>query len=585
MSRLKRLIRESHQRSLWQALAVYLGASFAVLEAVDLLIDYLGLPRSLIPVALSLLVVGLPVVIVTSLAKEETYGEDVPEEDAVAAAAEDRRLRLLTWRTAGLSFMAALALWGVAAAGLLLFGDYGPPSAVERKSVAVLPFANLSGDPDDEYFSDGITGEIINQLAKIADLNVIARTSVMRYKGTDKDLRQIGEELGVAAIVEGDVQRQTGRVRINAQLVDAESAIHLWAEQYNREVHEVFEIQSDVAQEIAADLKAALSPAEERRLKRNPTDNLDAYNAYLLGRYHVGREEWQAAVERYKEAIELDADYALAYSGLADAYNFLVGQDVGGELSEKMEQFARAEQAARRALVLDSMLGPAHASLAFVKLWRDLDWDAAERGFQQAIALDPSYAPAHHWYSALLSATGRGESALVEVQRARQLDPVSLAVNADLAYELQNLERYDEAIEQAQRTLALDSTFGRARWNLAWSHLYKGALDVAEQEFRLSGFHSPELVRLWFAALRDSRSTSEFITYLDDPATQAEVFPVYLAYFYSAFGETDKALSWLERGIEERSLNVIFTLKSHPAWKPIRSHPRFQAMLRQMRLD
>jgi TolB-like protein len=268
MSRLKRLIVEAHQRALWQALVIYLGASYAVLEAVALFRDEFGLPDWLLPVALVLLLVGLPVVVVTALAKEEVYGDEVPEEHAAAAAEEDRRLRLLTWRTAGLSFMAALALWGVVVAGLLLVGGYGLAPPDERQSIAVLPFDNFSPDLDDAYFADGIHDEILTQLYKISGLSVRARTSVMEYRDSPKNVRQIGEELNARYLMEGGVQRAGETVRINVQLVDTETDEHVFAEAYDRalSVENLFAVQREVALRIADALEATLTPAERGRI-------------------------------------------------------------------------------------------------------------------------------------------------------------------------------------------------------------------------------------------------------------------------------------------------------------------------------
>jgi TolB-like protein len=312
MSRLKRLLVEAHQRSLWQALVIYLGASYAVLEAVQLFRDEFGLPDWLLPVALALLLIGLPVVIVASLAKQEVYGDEVPEEHAEAAAEEDRRLRLFTWRTAGLSFMAALAVWGVVAAGLLLFGGYGPVRTDERPSVAVLPLVNRSGLEEDMYFTDGIHDEILTQLSKISGLSVRGRTSVMEYRDSPKNLRQIGEELNARYLMEGGVQRAGATVRINVQLIDAENDEHVFVDTYDRElsVENLLAVQREVALRVADVLEATLTAQEREQIEKVPTDNLEAYDYYFRARhefYKYTPEGNALAVELLEKALVLRA--------------------------------------------------------------------------------------------------------------------------------------------------------------------------------------------------------------------------------------------------------------------------------------
>ena len=320
MSRLKELIGEIHRRSLWQVLAIYVVASWVVFEVVQTVTEGLGLPQWFPSFAALLLLIGLPIVLATAFVQEGgpplgrtdptlLPGAEVEPEAAPRRAPGARRL--LTWRNAIMGGALAFGLWGVVATGWLFFGDRGDQESaeaagvVERKSVAVLPFINLSADPANEYFSDGITDDIITHLSKLAELKVISRTSVMRYKETDKSLSQIAGELGVATILEGGVQRVGDRVRINAQLINAATDEHLWAEQYNRRLTDVFEIQTDVALQIAGALQARLSPEERGRVERRPTENLPAYNLYLQGRYF-----WN---KRTPEGLQTATDYCSAH--------------------------------------------------------------------------------------------------------------------------------------------------------------------------------------------------------------------------------------------------------------------------------
>jgi TolB-like protein/Tfp pilus assembly protein PilF len=461
MSRLKRLIVEAHQRSLWQALVVYLGASYAVLEAVQLFRDEFGLPDWLLPVALVLLLIGLPVVVVTSLAREEVYGDEVPEEHAEAAAEEDRRLRILTWRTAGLSFMAAAALWGVVAAGLLLFGGSGPASADERKSVAVLPFDNLSGDPENEYFSDGITGDIINHLSKIADLKVISRTSVMQYKGTGKNLREIGRELNVATVLEGEVQRIGDRVRINAQLVDAETDRHIWAEQYNRELADIFEIQSDVAQQVAAALEATLTPVERVQIERRLTENQEAYDYYLRGTFYDTRsqleQDYRAALQMFQRAVELDPDFAEAWAWLSTDH----GNMYWFYYDRTEERLGLAKQAVDAALRISPGLPEAHAALGAYYYYSQLDYDRALEEFEIARSGRPNGADIIASIGYVRRRQGGFDEALQSLQKAVELDPRRAEFSHNLGQTYLLVRDYRQAIRFFDRALTLNPEWPR----------------------------------------------------------------------------------------------------------------------------
>jgi serine/threonine-protein kinase len=477
MSRLKQVLREAHQRSLWQALIVYLGASYAVLEAVALFRDEFGLPDWLLPVALVLLLIGLPVLIVTSLAKKEVYGDEVPEEHAAAAAEEDRRLRLLTWRTTGLSFLVALALWGVVAAGLLVFGGYGRVSADEHESVAVLPFENLSGNPDNEYFSDGITSDIINHLSRIADLKIISRTSVMQYKNTDKNLRQIGEELGVSAIVEGETRRIGDRVRINAQLIDAESDVHLWAEQYNRQATDVLTIQSDIAQQIAEALEATLTSDERTRIEWKPTDSYEAYDYYLRGNEYLERGyaegSLSAAQELYERAISLDTTFALAYAKLARVHNLMYW--FFHDRSEERLRLAR--WASETALRVDPDLAEGHWALGYHYYHGYLDYEQAMAHLSIALELEPNNSDVVKALAAVHRRQGDFETAEEYLLRVSSLDPLNYLLVWEAGDCALHLRNYEGALGYFDAALSLAPDVPEAYLMKAWTYLV-GSGDV-----------------------------------------------------------------------------------------------------------
>jgi TolB-like protein len=563
VSPLKQLIVEIHRRSIWQVLVIYVAGAWFSYEIIDAITDRLSLPAWLPVLAIILFLFGLPFVVATAFVREDAAPSLSPAEatppDADAAKAEietaavrqevRRRHRLLTWRTAGFSFMAALALWGVVAAGLLLFQGGGSAASDGHKSVAVLPFSNMSGDPENEYFSDGITDDIITQLSKIADLKVISRTSVMQYKGTEKNLRQIGEELGVATILEGGVRKVGDRVRINAQLVNASSDAHLWAETYDRELTDIFAIQGDVAQQIASALRSTLTPDEQERLRRHPTDNLQAYELYIQGRFFWNRrtvQDIQRAIELFERATELDSTYALAYAGLADTYLTLYSWN----WMPWADAYPQADRTLRRALELDPLLPEAHASRA-VLLEQQLDRAGAEAEYLRAIELAPGYAPAHHWYALMLANLGRFDEARAEILAAAELDPLAPIIGTNVGQAFFLARDYDAAIAQLEATIESEPAF-----QYAWVLLGRAYLERAGQ--------SEEANRIVEENTHGDRTR--------------------VALVYVAAGDAERAFEWLERAHADQS-PFLHELKVEPGYDPIRSDPRFGELLRRMRLE
>jgi TolB-like protein/Tfp pilus assembly protein PilF len=351
-------------------------------------------------------------------------------------------------------FAAVIVMIAMLAASLLVFELLRSQSKPRRaldlpgKSIAVLPFENLSRDPDNAYFTEGIQDEILARLAKIADLKVISRTSTQRYKSSPDDLPQIAKRLGVSSILEGSVQKTGDRVRVTVQLINAASDAHLWAEMYDRNLTDVFAAESDIAKMIADTLRAKLSGSEQQAIAVRPTQNAEAHQLYLRGRYFWNKRtgaDLKKAIDYFNRAIGKDPNYALAFAGLADAYVLLSAY---AEASPK-ESLPQAKAAALKALELDSTLGEAHATLANALVAYDLNFAEANREFERAIELNPNYATAHQWYAETgLVPLGQFEKAVAEVKRALELDPLSLVINADVGTTLTNARRYDQAIEQ-----------------------------------------------------------------------------------------------------------------------------------------
>ncbi len=452
--------------------------------------------------------------------------------------------------------------------------------AVEQ-SIAVLPFTNMSTDPENEYFSDGITEEIINALAQLEDLRVAARTSSFAFKGKASHISEIGAKLNVATVLEGSVRTAGNRLRVSAQLVNVADGYHLWSERYDRQMDDVFAIQDEIATTIADRLKITLAGETKKGLVKPPTANLDAYQLYLKGRHLWNRRTKDAleqAVEYFEQATKLDPEYALAYSGLADAYLLLGSYDLMPR--EEADQKARA--AAEKALELDEALAEAHTSLGQT-LRRSWDWEGEEREYLRAIELNPNYATAHQWYATLLAALGRLDEALHEVHRAEELDPVSHAISATVAQVLAQAREYDAAIEQLHKTLELEPNFFSANAWLAFLQAERGNYSEAEQaaqkviELRPD---DPE-VRLILAPLFVVSGQRDKALELLGPLKERGADPGAMGFLYTVLGEHDQAFEWLERAVTERSSSV-FHLKVSPFLDPLRSDPRFDDLLRQM---
>jgi TolB-like protein/class 3 adenylate cyclase/Flp pilus assembly protein TadD len=402
----------------------------------------------------------------------------------------------------------------VGSAGWWLFNQnfvQSPPIAIssEARSIAVLPFANLSNDPENEYFSDGMTEELINALSKLSDWRVAARTSTFVFKGQSEDVRKIGAQLNVRIVLEGSVRRSGDKLKITAQLIDATNGYHIWSETFDREVKDIFAIQEEIAQSIAIKLSATSigTPAPPTVLVKATTQNNEAYDLYLKGRYYWNKrtkEGFQKAIQYFEEAIQFDPNYARAYAGLADSYSLMASY---GFLSDATG-LARAKEAATKAITLDETLAEAHTSLAYLYK-RDRKWEESERSFKRAIELNPNYATAHHWYSTLLAETNRETERLVEIEKALALDPLSLIIKTALAEALLKANRFKEALEYLNQVLTVNSQFLLARLMLvSIKQLYEKDFEGAERELKKLSeeFPSDARVRLVYAQLLLSQS-------------------------------------------------------------------------------
>jgi TolB-like protein/Tfp pilus assembly protein PilF len=468
-------------------------------------------------------------------------------------------------------------------------GDAGSAPSAPDTGVAVLPFDDLSADDANRHFADGVTEEILTNLARVGDLRVIARASVMPYRNTDRPVAEIAEELDVSHVLEGSVRRVGDRVRISAQLIDAGTNAQMWADSYDRRLEDVFAVQSDIATRVAEALQAELTADVAERIEKAPTDDLEAYNLYLRGRYFWHRrteEDLRASARFFERALKRDSGYARAWAGLADAYSVLAFYDY----LPPRKAYPRAKAAARRALAIDETLGEAHASLGYVTLYHGWDAARAEAAFRRAIELNPSYSVAHQWYANHLVATGRFDEAVREMSRAREVNPLSLIANGALGWVYYYAGRHEEAVEQCDRALEMDPD-----WDLG--HLWKGlaleemgrtdgaiaslrrAVDLSER----SGITVAALAHA-LASAGETAEARELLSDLVRAGHEGRYQPSFeIAKIHVALGEPDEALRWLEQALEERSHSMVF-LEVDPQLAPLRSVPRFRRLVERVGL-
>ena len=482
-------------------------------------------------------------------------------------------------------------IWAVPILMLLAVGVYFGIEGLRTRggaarfdSLVVLPFMNLSADPGDEYFSDGLTEEITNALAHIQGLRVIARTSAFQFKGKALDIRAIGRQLHVEAVLEGSVRREGNRLRVTAQLNDAEGGFHLWSQTYDREQGDTFKIQEDISRQIAGKVRpnGSAPPAIADRT------NLEAYNLYLKGRYEWnkgGVARVKTAIEYLQKAVSADPGFALAWASLADCY---VTSSDG--MTPPREALAQARVAAQKALALDPNLGEAFVPLARVKYQYDWDAAGAEGDFRRALQLNPGYAVAHLKFALYLGAMGRFDEAFQELRRAQELDPVSVGVQATLERVYRWSRQYDKALDQSRAVFSMDSNLSYPHQYAGLAYMFQSKFPEAVHEFqttlKLEGPKHPwALAYLGYTyALWGKRAEAEGIAKELTGLSQHGYIPAgALAELYTGLGDKDRAFQWLEKALEERDTDVMM-LKVDPLFDPLRSDPRFPAFLRRVNL-
>ncbi len=549
-------------------------------EAKDLLVDLRQMARQL--------EIRLEVERANSTGKNEAKTQiiDAPTTAAPALSSAEYLTGEIKQHKRG--FLAVLSILLLATIGLgYWFYSNRSANTKQIESIAVMPFVNESGNADTEYLSDGMTETLISSLSQLPNLNVKARSSVFRYKGKEANTQTIGKELNVQAILNGRVVQRGQDLTLYVELVDVATENILWKENYNKPMSNLISLQTEIARDVSQKLKTKLSGADEQKLAKNYTENTEAYQLYLKGRFYWNKRSpdgLRKAVEYFKQAITLDPNYALAYTGLADSYSLL---PVFDSKATRRETMPLAKEAALKALSLNDNLAEAHVSLAPVLSDYDGDWTGAEQHFKRALELNPNYPTAHQWYGEMLVREGRFDEGLAETRRALELDPFSLITNLVLGINLNAARRNDEAIIQIQKTLELDPNFADANEFLFEAYANKGmyaeAVAAYSKQKTLDGELPSEI-----EATRDAFAKSGWngflrhvINYLESPPNQGD--GVDLASFYARLGNKDKALAWLEKAYEARSEGLTF-LKVDARFDNLRDDPRFKDLLKRMNL-
>jgi serine/threonine protein kinase/tetratricopeptide (TPR) repeat protein len=491
-------------------------------------------------------------------------------------------------------FIPALVVVALVVLALVIWHPWSQKEAVlipsDKPSIAVLSFDDLSPQKDQEYLCDGFADELINRLTKIESLRVPARTSSFSFKGKKFNIREIGNKLNVETVLEGSVRKARDKLRITVQLVKVVDGYPLWSEKYERNMEDVFALQDEISLAIVDNLKIKLLGEEKAKIVKHYTENLEAYNLYLQGRYFWDKrteEDIRKAIKYFEQAIEIDPNYALAYVGLADSYSII--PDYCSFPSKKA--YPKAKEATLRALEIDNTLAEAYTSLASIKDGFEWDWSGAERDYKRAIELNPGYATAHHWYAFYLMLMARFDEAIKEIKRAHELDPLSLVISRNFGRILYSSRQYDQAIEALQKTLEMDSNFSQVHLFLGKVYLqksiYEEALTELKKERNLSrGWNS--IIETWigiaYSRIGNRREAQKLLDDMIERSKGVYISPSLLGRLYFALGKNDQGFKWLEKAYEERD-RWLFYLKIDPVFDSVRSDPRFTALLKKIGLE
>jgi serine/threonine-protein kinase len=576
---------ELKRRNVYRVAIAYAVVAWLLVQAGSILFPTFEAPTWIMKVFVTAVILGFPIALILAWAFELTP-EGIKRADEVAPSES------ITKRTGRKLVGLTLAVAVVAAALLAYQFLRQQPRVVAAsrdipdKSIAVLPFDNLSHDPENAYFSEGIQDEILTRLARTAELKVVSRTSTQRFKGSPGDLRQIAQQLGVTNILEGSVQKANDQVRVNVQLINALTDAHLWADTYDRKLTDIFAVESEISKTIAEKLQARLTGAAEKVLASRPTENPEAHQLYLKGRYFWNRrttENLKKAREYFQQAIGEDPGYALAYAGLADVLSLLPIYAA----TPPRDDIPQALAAARKAVELDDSLAEAHTSLANA-LAENVQFAPAEREFRRALELNPGYATGHQWFGEILEGLGRFDEAVAELRRAQELDPLSLIINSALGDTLGSAGRSKEANEQFRKTLEMDPTFYPTHFMFGQVLELNGDLEAAQIQYakvspvdQTPAFLSM-MARIHILSGREDEGR-KILAELTDRARNGYIPAYPLAVIHLALGEKEEALTLLENSSDERGifLGTFGSIKTDKRLDALRGEPRFQKLVEQ----
>ena len=578
----RNFLAELKRRNVYKVAVAYAVVGWLVIQVSSTVLPTFHAPEWVVQTLVVLVAIGFPIALVIAWAFELTP-EGLKRAEDVDLAMK-RRPKSHAW-------IYVVAVGAVLSIGLFMLGRYGfrekNSSTVElpAKSIAVLPFDNLSEDKSNAYFAEGVQDEILTRLAKVADLKVISRTSTQHFKSAPDNLPQIAKQLGVMNILEVSVQKANDQVRVNVQLINALTDAHLWAETFDRKLTDIFAVESEIAKTIADTLQAKLTGSEKTAMSKKPTANPEAYELYLKGRFFWNKRtsaDLRKAVDYFNQAIAKDSNYALAYAGLADA--FAMYPDYGVEAPA--DAYPRAKSAAMKALELDNTLGQPHAALGLVYANFEHDFAKSIGEFERAAQLDPNYATAHQWINTGLEPTGQFDRSIAETKHAIELDPLSLIINADLAYSYFNARRFDDALAQSQKTLEIDPSFHVARGYLGLALQFKGQLAEAIPEFRTAAASNDEPFSqallgqaLARAGMRDE--AQRILSRLEERARDHFVTGWSLAVIRLALGDKEGALAALDLALQQHAPEIVL-IKYDPLFDDLRGDPHFEALVQKV---
>ena len=581
---LKSFFGELKRRNVYKVAVAYAIVGWLLVQVATQVFPFLEIPNWVVRLVIVVVAVGFPIALVIAWAFELTP-EGLKRTEDVDLSAKAR--------TKSHAWIYVAIVGAILSVGLFLLGRYGfrnassPTSELPAKSIAVLPFDNLSRDLDNAFFAEGVQDEILTRLAKVADLKVIARTSTQKFKSAPDDLRNVAQQLGVANILEGSVQKANDQVRVNVQLINASNNAHLWAEIYDRKLTDIFAVESDIAKTIADTLQAKLTGAEKNAMSKKPTANPEAYELYLKGRFFWNKRtgpDLRKAIEYFDQAISKDPNYAVAFTGLADAYLLL---PIFGVASPQ-DSIPQAKAAAKHALELDDSLAEAHASSARILSGYDFAFDRSIKEFERAIQLNPNYAMAHHWISAgPLTSLAQFDRAIEEGTRAIELDPLSLVNNVDLGWVYFAARRYDEAIAQLHKAIEIDSRSYLAHYTLGEVFQLKGQLADAIAEYRRAVELDDDpfaLAVLGHAYARAGQrdEAEKILARLREEAKSRYVSAYGIALMFIGLGDKEQAMDALERAFREGAGNDLNAIKVDPILDDLRGQPRFEALAQKI---